>query len=396
MLTHEATQSSETFLTASIMRNVPVQTNERSVKPVWSPEDTYLEVATRCLVSLCSAVGFSPEQQAGALVILRDLLEPWGNQAIGVRPSGNSDITDEHFPIEFSLAVEDGVPEVRILFEAQAEVFQPRDLWRAAWVVCERIEEWYGVPLDRLRKVADLFEPTSPAAHYAMWHGVSFSPKGPPKFKVYLNPLAQGEERAPTVIRETLARLGFASAMQDVFADCADGELRFFSLDLSASTTARAKVYRVHYNSTREEIEAWLKCVPSFSPEAVDEFWRTISGPEERFSRRPVSTYLSLDSKDQHPSTGTIHFPVRSYANDDFEVRERVRKFLSSEDLELYERALDTFANHRPLSAGIGLQSYVAMRLHPGERHVTIYLSPEAYTIEPPREMSGLELRTAS
>ena len=60
--------------------------------------------------------------------------------------------------------------------------------------------------------------------------------------------------------------MGFTAAIQDVFADCAEGELRFFSLDLSSSAEARAKVYRVHYNSTRSEIESWLRCVPSFSP----------------------------------------------------------------------------------------------------------------------------------
>jgi DMATS type aromatic prenyltransferase len=383
MFGYENIAKAETSLTTRPFSSRPY-TDGRAVKPFWTPEETYLEVSSRCLMSLCKSVGFSSQQYYAALLVLTDLLAPWGNQPIGSKPFGNSDITDEHFPIEFSLAVEDGVPEVRILFEAQADVFEPKALWTAAWEVCDRLEQWYGIPLGRLRAVADLFEPTCPTASYALWHGVSISPDGPPKFKVYLNPLAQGENRAPAVIRETLSRLGFANAIQDVFSDCADGELRFFSLDLSSAREARAKVYRVHYNSTREEIDGWLRCVPGFSPELVSEFWEKLSGTEERFCRRPVSTYLSLNSKDQHPSTGTIHFPVRSYAKDDLEVRDRVRSFLTDEDLDLYERALDVFAT-RPLSAGLGLHAYVAMRLHSGPRHVTIYLSPEAYEIEPPR-----------
>lgn len=395
MVGYETLTSTESLVTSDRPARRSLYTDKRSTRPIWSPEDTYIQVAIRSLKSLCNAAGFSAAQREAAILMIADLLDPWGHEQIGTHPSGESDITDEHFPLEFSLALEDGVPEVRVLFEAQSRVFHPDDLWCAALEVCHKLEHCYGVPLDRLRVIADLFEPSSPSAFYAMWHGVSFSPSGPPKFKVYLNPLAQGADRAPTVIRETLSRLGFASAIQDVFSDCGDGELRFFSLDLSSGPEARAKVYRVHYNSTREEIEAWLRCVPSFSSELVEEFWRTISGPEERFTRRPVSTYLSLNSDDQHPSTGTIHFPVRSYATDDLEVRDRVRSFLTGDDLECYERTIEAFAQ-RPLSTGVGLHSYVAMRLHPGSRHVTVYLSPEAYRVEPPRLLTPSSLLRAA
>lgn len=368
----------------------------KQTAPFWSPNETYTAVATRCLHSLCDAVGFTPAQREASIALIRDLMEPWGAQAIGNSPSGFSDITDEHFPIEFSLALEDGVPEVRVLFEAQADVFRQSDLWQAGWEVCEKLERSYGVSLDRLRKVADLFEPNSPTCRYALWHGVCFSPSAPPKFKVYLNPLARGADRGPAVIRETLARLGFASAMQDVFADCDGGcEFRFFSLDLSNSLDARVKVYRVHHNATRGEIDSWLRVVPGYSPSLVNEFWTTIAGPEDRFSRLPVSTYLSLDSRHPRPSTATIHFPVRSYADSDLEVCQRVQSFLTGDELKHYERALACFAT-RPLAAGLGLQSYVSMRLHSGPRHVTVYLSPEAYTIQPPRDDMRDAMRIAS
>lgn len=323
-------------------------------------------------------------------------MEPWGNQPIGASPSGASDITDEHFPIEFSLALEGGVPEVRVLFEAQSTVFRQRDLWRAGLAVCEKLERNHGVSLDRLRRVADLFEPTSPTCRYALWHGVIFSPTAPTKFKVYLNPLAQGPDRGPAVIRETLARLGFTSAMQDVFVDCDNNcEFRFFSLDLSNSPDARVKIYRVHHNATRNEIESWLRVVPGYSRALTNQFWATIAGPEDRFSRIPVSTYLSLDSRHSRPSSATIHFPVRSYADSDLEVTQRVRSFLGQDELKLYERALACFTS-RPLEAGLGLQSYVSVRLHAGPQHVTIYLSPEAYEIEPPRNRVRETLRIAS
>jgi hypothetical protein len=325
-----------------------------------------------------------------------DLLSPWAGRAIGARPTGVSDISDEHFPIEFSLALEDGVPEVRVLFEAQADVFRQRDLWQAGWDVCTKLEQSYDVSLQRLRQVADLFEPSSPSCKYAMWHGVSFSPAGPPKFKVYLNPLAKGPDRGPLAIRESLSRLGFAPALQDVFTVCDhDCEFRFFSLDLSDSPDARVKVYRAHHDATREQIESWLRVVPGYSCALVDQFWASMARTDGRFSGLPVSTYLSLNSRSPRPSSATIHFPVRNYAETDLAVYRRIRSFLKHDELVHYERAMASFTN-RPLEAGIGIHSYVSLRLHSGPRHFTVYLSPEAYLVEPPRAPAHDDMRMAS
>lgn len=233
----------------------------------------------------------------------------------------------------------------------------------------------------------------TPRRRYALWHCVGFSRSGPPKFKVYLNPLAQGPDKAPAVVREALIRLGFSNALQHVFSDVAAGELRFFSLDLSSLEDARVKVYRVLYNSTPDEVSAWLRCVPSYDDEQVSRFWQTISGGMTHFTRLPISTYLSLDSRSPQPSSATIHFPVRSYARDDLEVHNRIADFMGARDMRLYDNVLDHFAS-RPLSSGLGLQAYVAMRIHAGAPHTTVYLSPEAYHIDPPRP-AVLNLRPA-
>lgn len=351
-----------------------------------NPNESYIAVALRGLRALCDAARFSPDVRAHMEVTLKDLILPWGRQAIGVGPAGQSDITDEHFPIEFSLALEGDEPEVRVLFEAQAPTFEPRALWQAGWELCEKLERDYGVSLARLRAVADLFEPSpnNPDCRFALWHAVSFSASGAVKFKVYVNPLARGKDQGPAVVRATLSRLGFTAALQDVFADCqGDCEFRFLSLDLSDSSDARVKIYRVHHDATRSEIESWLRVVPGYDQASNDQFWSTIAGPSSRFSGIPVSTYLSLDSRSARPSAGTIHFPVRSYASDDLEVQGRVRSFLTQNEYETYERALAAFAT-RPLDAGVGLHSYVSVRLHRGRRHVTFYLSPEAYEVAPP------------
>ncbi|KIG13924.1 hypothetical protein DB30_07419 [Enhygromyxa salina] len=343
---------------------------------------------------MCDGVGFSAAQRDAA-VSLMCMLAPWGERAIGARPAGQSDITDEHFPIEFSVAFEDGEPEIRVLFEAQADQFVQAELWRAGWEVCDALRDGCGVSLDRLHQIADLFEPTDPACRYAMWHCVCFSKSGPPKFKVYLNPLAQGAEQAPRVVHEALVRLGFSAALGDVFNDAAVGELRFFSLDLSAREDARVKVYRVHSDSTRDQISAWLRCVPSYDDAFVDRFWQIIAGDTMRFSRFPVSTYISLDSRSSHPNAATIHFPVRSYANDDLDAYNRIRAFMGPEEMALYDQALTGFAK-RSLSSGVGLQAYVAVRIHPGAQHTTVYLSPEAYEVAPVQKVVREGLRVVS
>ncbi|PRQ03971.1 tryptophan dimethylallyltransferase family protein [Enhygromyxa salina] len=364
-------------------------------RPRRDPNQTYVQLAAATLRALCDNLGFVADERDRAIELATELLSPWGHQRIGRRPVGESDITDEHFPIEFSLAVEHGKPEIRMLFEAQADVFEQSALWAAGWELSERIaSEHDGVCLERLRSIADLFEPSSATCRYAMWHCVSFTPGAKSKFKVYLNPLAQGRERAPVVIHDALRRLGFATAVTDMLDGTDERcEFRFFSLDLARTEDARVKVYRVHHNSTRSQIESWLRCIPGYPAEMIEEFWDTLAGSQQRFTGLPISSYLSLDSRSERPSSGTIHFPVRSYVADDLEVNHRLRWFLNEDEFDIYDRALSDFAT-RPLADGSGLHSYVALRIHPGPRHVTIYLSPEAYEVAPPnrstdREISG-------
>lgn len=353
----------------------------------YNPNDSYSTIATRGLHRLCSAVGFGRADRASSVGVLDQMLQPWGTRAVGTSAAGDSDITDEHFPIEFSLALEQGVPEVRVLLEAQPVLFNQKGLWREAWKLCEQLERKHGVALARLRTIADLYEPTSPQCRYAMWHGVGFAPGRKPQFKVYVNPLAQGVEHGAEVVRETLVRLGFGRAMSSVLGEHRHGsEFRFLSLDLEADPTARLKVYRVHHDSTRAEIESWLRNIPGYDQSGLDRFWSTVAGPSSRFTGMPISTYVSLDSRSALPTSGTIHFPVRSYASDDLEVQERLRAFLTPQEYQTYETALAAFAT-RPLDAGVGLHSYVSVRLHRGKRHVTFYLSPEVYEVAPARRM---------
>jgi hypothetical protein len=77
--------------------------------------------------------------------------------------------------------------------------------------------------------------------------------------------------------------------------------------------------------------------------------------------------------------------PVAAYARDDDAVRARVSDYLASEGLdpEVYDTIIRGYAD-RPLSAGIGLQSWVALRRYQDLTRITLYLATEASHVFPP------------
>jgi DMATS type aromatic prenyltransferase len=346
---------------------------------------SFLEVTVERLDALCAAVGFDARARAIAISTVEDVLAPWGHWSISDSPRSCSDITDDHGPIEFSLALNGGSAEVRLLFEAQAESSEMMAQWAVGQEVNTHLGRRYGASLERLRAVEDLFVPTAREARWAVWHSLCFDGSAAPQLKVYLNPQAQGRQRAPAVVAETLARLGLADAASGVVRCNRRGdELKFFSLDLDDPADARVKVYKVHHDAVRADIEAELKQARDYRPELLSSFFDTIAASDGPFIRLPVSTYLSLTSAEESPTTATIHFPVRAYADSDERVYQRVCAFLDGDDRALYQRAITAFAR-RPLAHGIGMQSYVSIRMHRGARRVTVYLAPELYEVVPPR-----------
>jgi DMATS type aromatic prenyltransferase len=345
---------------------------------------SFLELTAERLARLCVAVGFQATAIAEAVSVLEDLFGTWGNDSIGARPAIVSDVADDYSPIELSLALTGAAPEVRVLFEARGDEPTLGGRWAAGEDVNRRIARRFGRSFERLRLVQDLFVPTTTRARYAMWHGVSFHPSRAPEFKLYLNPQAQGRDQAPRVVREAVARLGFPRAVEHV-ATCrrtAD-EIKFFSLDIDDSRHARVKVYKVHHDASRADIERELGAARDHVPGAIATFWGAVAPGDGPFRGLPISTYLALTSDDERPTTGAVHLPVRDYWADDRVVRDRVAPLLEGLDRDLYLRGLQAFAA-RPLEGGVGMQSYVSLRQHRGHRRVTVYLAIEAYDVAAP------------
>jgi DMATS type aromatic prenyltransferase len=349
-------------------------------------ERTFLDVALGRFDRLCMAASLPSAARVEASRTIAAIFARWGQLQIGRTPPTESEITDDHGPIEFSLALNGASPEVRWLFETLGRDASLPTQWDAGLHLHELLERYADVNLERFRLIQDLFVPTAPEARFAIWHSMCVNDRGSPKFKVYLNPQAQGRERAEAVVAEAVRRLGFPQAAQAVTRlRRSDDELKFFSLDLRASPCARVKIYKVHHRATRSDIEAELNAGVLGSREDLLSFFDAFATADASFRCVPLSTYLSLTSEADRPTTATVHFPVRAYTESDQVVYDRVRALLQGSDRAIYERAIAAFAA-RPLNAGVGMHTYVSLRQHTGPRRITIYLAPELYHVTPARK----------
>lgn len=364
---------------------------------------------------LTPILGFSPDEARNITGIFRAVSAGWGALPCGGRPRFPSDICDDCSPFEFSVAFEDAAPELRILAEVQAPRPTMSENWRAALAFTEKLATVFGLSLDRLHAISDLFAPTFVTPRFCLWHAFCFRPGAPVDVKVYLNPSARGPALARRVAIEALSRLGFAGAGRFLPPESASVKTLYFGLDLPPFTPGarrapssspppcvlpaapRVKVYTAYHEADPHEIEAGLRVARGHVPGQVASFCEAMRGPaphRERAESRPVQTCLSFTDPSAPPTSGTVYFPIRAHANTDLEVRARVLSLMEAETQDnrspttsgdrspasLYMRVLEAFAE-RPLSGGVGMCSYVSLRQAPGPRRLTVYLAPEIYAV---------------
>ncbi len=70
-----------------------------------APMVTLVDLGIDRLHVLCDAFGYGTAQTRLAEAVFRALSASWGGEAIQAPPRWPSDITDDHTPFEFSLAV---------------------------------------------------------------------------------------------------------------------------------------------------------------------------------------------------------------------------------------------------------------------------------------------------
>ena len=345
--------------------------------------ETLFALGAERIHALCRALGFSQAQEQRMVEVFATLSTSWGQLPAGSAPRWPSDITDDGTPFEFSLAIDGEEPELRFLIEAQTpESPTLASNWFAGWALCERLEREPGVSLERLRLIEDLFVPTAACPRFALWHAVCFRKGRAPDFKVYLNPMAWGREQAHALVAEAMRRLGMAESVVCLPERTSRDVPVYFSLDLASRQGARVKVYTEHREVTASRVESLLRQAPGYEPGQVEGFCRAMAGSQGPYVARPVLTCLAFVEGSPLPSMGTVHFPVRTYAEDDRAARDRILAFLRPEAAALYARAISAFAA-RPLEAGIGMQTYASLRQQRAQRRLTVYLAPEVFAVRP-------------
>jgi len=370
-----------------------------SLQPEDAPSGTIalprlVDFATSRFEDLCQGAGYGPDTQA-IVATLRRLLATCGDVSVRSNSSGwVSEISDDNTPVEFSVAMADGEAEVRALFEPAGEA-PTLASYRAAGLEFNRsLEREFGADLRRFREVQDLFLPEQMTGPFAVWSSAVFRRGRPPAFKAYFNPNAQGSDNAPDLVHEALQRLGlgraWSSLAQHILARGAKlDELKYFALDLSNEAQARVKVYVRHHAASPEDLE--FASVPAHShvPREALDFVRAMRGGHGRLHPRAAFTCSSFSGDaDDRPVATTVYVPVCAYARDDERVHARVRQYLIEQggDPTLYDSVLASYAN-RPLDAGVGMQSWVAMRRQDEQVRMTVYLATEANRVFEPGEV---------
>jgi DMATS type aromatic prenyltransferase len=315
----------------------------------------------------------------------------WGSRSIGEAPPWKSDVTDDHTPYELSLALEGGQPEIRFLMESQRKS-GPTTLqssWDDGLALNDRLQQEFGVPMERFKRVEDLFEPRNPTARFSLWHAFCLKPNGKPEFKLYLNPKARGAENSKALVKEALSRLGFTNAWRFLSEVAmrrgAKDQLCYFSLDLSGQRVSRVKIYVAHTDATAEDIEAVMSQAKEYVPGEALSFCQQLQ-KEGRFNgMRSTLTCLAFTSDDDaRPYSVTLHCPIRCYVEHDGESLKRLSTVLPPQSYATLDSAVHAMAR-RPLESAVGLIQWASMRREGGQVRTTFYLATEAYGIVVPR-----------
>ncbi len=345
---------------------------------------SYQDECRRGLSTLATALGWSTNYD----MLVNLLMSGWGQEPVPSAAPYRSLIGDDHSPFEYSVAFEGAGTELRLLLEAQGVPPGPEANEAAGLALNQRLASCPTVDLRRFSEVSDLFLSQPAAGGFSIWHAVSLSAEGRSAFKLYLNPLSQGSERAWPVVAEALTRLGFGQAVlravEQAMPRAGLDQLGYFSLDLSNSASARVKVYVAHPNISRAALDQLFQLSPHHRPADVTDYCEAMVPGRELFDRKPLMSCLSFVSGSERPHAMTLHLPIAHYVDSDAQTAERVSAWLKQHGLahQAYEASIHAIAQ-RPLLASRGLQSYASFRRERGGLRFTAYLSPELFTSSP-------------
>jgi DMATS type aromatic prenyltransferase len=330
------------------------------------------------------------DDEAQILETFGRLSRPWNRFPIGRRPRWYPSIlSDDHAPFEFSAAFSGAETFVQCYWEAQAEEPSLSSNLAVGLSLLDELAEHHDLPLERWTAIKDLFLPERPCGLFTLLFGVTWRPRQPPRFKIYLNPRVRGSSATPALMHEAMTRLGFERAWStDVEWRARHGagldELMYICLDLSNDSQARVKVYRRHYQATVAQIGALASLAEDYLPGEAERFYGAVAGKPGPFLAKPPITSLTFRQGDfDRPCSMTLEFPISSYVTDDRAASERIERCFSAYGLDAsrYRSAVDAIAT-RPLEEGNGIHAHITLRRVRGAPNLTVYFATEAYTMQ--------------
>lgn len=351
---------------------------------------------SRQLLRLCRLCGVA--DTGSALSMLTNLLGPAGPRPLSEPPLWPSDVSDDHSPVEFSLALDQGRrPTLRLLAETLAAEPGPLSNRQAALGLLDWWATRYRPHLGRFDQVRDLFVPgTAGAGRFSLWYSLVFGPSGPPAIKVYFNPTVGGVDGAGERVAEALHRLGYGAVVPALLhygtragrLDAVDWPI-FFALDLHDGPDARVKVYLAHEHATAATAARAAR-VAGIDGTQIETFCR-LAGGIDRFHLRPLISAVTFRGVAAAPRGYSLYLPIRAYVDDDQQAWDRVQKVAAryGHDPAPIGAAIAALTD-RDLDAGVGLIAHVALRLAHGDAAgITTYLSSEAYAVTAARRQTA-------
>ncbi|MFE7564147.1 tryptophan dimethylallyltransferase family protein [Kitasatospora sp. NPDC057500] len=337
---------------------------------------------------LCEVAHLDPEDARTYADVLTRALGPEAGRRLDLPPSGRTFLSDDHTPVEYSLSFRpDGPPDLRVLLEPGCGTATLEENGRAGLDVIHAMSRQWGFSTTCLDKLEDLLLPPSPHGPLALWCALELRPGGVPRVKVYLNPAANGADRAEETVREALDRIGHHRAFEGL--PRGDG-YPFLALDLGDWKQPRVKVYVRHPGLPAAAVGELSRMPAGPTAAVLRDFAATAAGTtgtDTRLAGLPVlSCHAFTDPAADRPSGFTLHVPVRDYARHDGEALERAVALLAGHGMDPAPllRALPSLTGRRPQD-GVGLIAYLALAHQRGcPPRLTAYLSSEAYTVRPP------------
>lgn len=344
---------------------------------------TLRELGVSKLLALADGLGLGHLRDP-ALEVFDLLTGEWVKDRATGTPPFRSDITDDGTPFEFSVALGNHAPQLRILSETWGSNSTPKGMWSAANKLNEQLFSRHGAQPSLFERVGHLFSPLpSIPAKFAMWHAAVLSDDGTSSFKVYLNPQVVGREGARGLVERALSELRLAHASEFLARIPGGCDFPYFSLDLAEQLGGRAKLYLSQPDLDADVAEGLLSQWGLTQPGQIRAWVKDLTRGARPHDPRPIQLSLSFRQEERLPDV-TVHVPVRSYVESDAQALELACSLLSKDNGDALRNGVEAMAE-RPLAAGRSLVTYVSLRPRGDDLGLTVYLSPQLYAIAAPR-----------